>query len=614
MSTATAETVSPQAENLRAENEQIAGASISHQPTPVENSSQLVSEVIEPDFPREAAEKDLAAMAAREAESKVAELLAERYGIVDCPPHLAGLALEHCRQADQHLRQNAAASVFAARNLDRFRRVDGLGWFGWDGTRFKPVDGDAAALEAVLETLRSLKRVGREVEETKTDLSGNERTVTKFVSKYDDYQLKNDETNAARKAILEGAGTRKGVFTSYRDLDANPYLLNCSNGTLDLRTLELRPHDPADLITKSTGVPYVLGATSELWEAFLETSLPDPEVRGFVQRAAGLALIGEQVEHSMLVHHGQGRNGKGVFYQAKGHALGDYFHHASSDLFDFTPNSDANSAKPAMLELMAKRYVTLSETGKNVRIDTARLKALTGGDPITGRNLYSKTSVTFEPSHSIELISNYLPRLPDDDPAVWARVVAVPWDVVIPKEDQDPGLPKKLQGEAPAILAWMVEGLRDYQARGGLDAPAAVQAKTDAYREEQNVVVRFLEEMCDDDVDKQADMTPHAQLFEGFKDWCQREGVYRAQRLSGKDFVAALGRLGYVGKHTNRGNVYGIKLVAPDAEKQASGSGYEAAVERATQPVPQPARELTKEEQKAKAIADMERQLAALDG
>lgn len=609
MSTATAETVSPQAENLRAQNERVASASISHQSTPIENGSQLVSEVIEPDFLREAAEKDLAAMAAREAERKRTERLKE-YGITDCPPHLMVLALAHCWQATQHLRQNAASYEFAARGLERFRYVEGLGWHCWSGTHWEVDEGDARALGAVLETLRALHKVG-EMREVR--LPGVKEPVLKFVSRYEDYGLGNDESTAARRSILDGASIHKGIFTSYRDLDADPYLLNCSNGTLDLRTLELRPHDPADLITKSTGTPYVPGTTSELWESFLETSLPDPEVRGFVQRAAGLALIGEQVEHSMLVHHGQGRNGKGVFYQAKGHALGDYFHHASSDLFDFTPNSDANSAKPAMLELMAKRYVTLSETGKNVRIDTARLKALTGGDPITGRNLYSKTSVTFEPSHSIELISNYLPRLPDDDPAVWARVVAVPWDVVIPKEDQDPGLPKKLRGEAPAILAWMVEGLRDYQARGGLDAPAAVQAKTDAYREEQNVVVRFLEEMCDDDVTKQADMTPHAQLFEGFKDWCQREGVYRAQRLSGKDFVAALGRLGYVGKHTNRGNVYGIKLVAPDAEKQASGSGYEAAVERATQPAPQPARELTKEEQKAKAIADMERQLAALD-
>ncbi len=108
-------------------------------------------------------------------------------------------------------------------------------------------------------------------------------------------------------------------------MDADPYLVNCANGTLDLRSMQLRPHDPTDRITKVTAGAYRPGETGTgAWAEFLQQVLPDEDVRVFLQRVVGVALLGKVVEHVLPILTGTGANGKGVFYGALLHALGDY--------------------------------------------------------------------------------------------------------------------------------------------------------------------------------------------------------------------------------------------------------------------------------------------------
>ncbi|MFV0435703.1 MAG: phage/plasmid primase, P4 family [Leucobacter sp.] len=450
---------------------------------------------------------------------------------------LIGLSEEHSTHA-------RLAYRFAADALDRFVHVTGLGWHFYDGARWTVDEGNKRVAAALLETIRGVP-IGTL---TQPELDALNR-------------------NSGLRGTLEVAESIGALSVHYTKLDADPWALNCQNGTLDLRTMALREHSPTDFITKVTNAPYDPSARSELWERFLESSLPDPEVRGFVQRCSGIALVGKQLLHHLLVHHGAGRNGKGVFYQAKGHALGDYWHHAASDLFDVERGSSPNGAKPAMLALRGARYVSLSETAKQVKIDTARLKALTGDDNITGRMLYSNVTVQFAPSHWIELISNFLPQLPDDDNAVWERVQAVPWDVVIPREERDPELPEKLKAEGAAILAWMVAGLVEYNDRG-LDAPEAVTAKTATYREDQNDLKRFIEDCCEE-APTTRDELSMAKLREAYVGWAQREGIWKSKVLDTREFKTALEKLGYSVVKTNRGMSCGLRLaVLEDANDE----------------------------------------------
>ena len=324
------------------------------------------------------------------------------------------------------------------------------------------------------------------------------------------------------------------------DLDADPYLLNFANGTLDLRTLELRQHDPADRITKVTRAAYDPDATSAAWTAFLEKVLPDKEIREYLQRVAGVALLGRVVEHNLVILAGKkGRNGKGTLYLALCFALGDYADMASSELFMEHKSAGPSAATPGDMALRGRRLVIVSESGRGRAFDEARLKRLTGGDLIPARALYQE-QVTFRPSHLPLFVTNHLPKASGDDEAVWARLRVVPFDVVIPEAEQDPHLAEKFEAEAEAVLAWAVAGWKDYRARGEkLAEPPGVLVATKKYRNDSDDVGRFL----DDNrwIVKSAKATT-AVLHNGYLLWAKAEG---GEGVNLKEFGKVLDDKGY---------------------------------------------------------------------
>ena len=199
--------------------------------------------------------------------------------------------------------------------------------------------------------------------------------------------------------------------------------------------------------------------------------------------------------------------------------------------------SNPNGASPAQMSLRGKRLVVVSETERDHRLAVALMKNLTGGDPITARPLYGKP-VTFQPSHTSLMVTNYLPKVAGDDPAAWRRIRVVPFDVVIPPEQRDGQLGERLELDADAILAWAIAGYRDYQEQG-MNAPDAVKGATDAYMKDSDAVARFIEECC---LINQHMYVTTADAFERWVSWAITDG---AEPLSQKAFGQAMDRLGY---------------------------------------------------------------------
>lgn len=339
----------------------------------------------------------------------------------------ARAALEAIQEAKEvHRKQVRVAHEFAAREFGRMLYVVGIGWHVWDDRRWLFDEGGLMARAAVVACIRHLAERTAGDKELKADLA--------YCS-----------TAHGVRGVLELAAAlpRMGVLASR--VDADPYLLNCSNGVLDLQTLELRPHRPEDLMTKVTRAAYRPGVTSQEWTDFLVEVLPDPSVRTYLQTFFGVVLIGKVLEHIFTIATGTGRNGKGVTYTAASFALGDYAAVADPALMEVV-KANPNAPSPAFFELRGRRLVVLSETDARIRLSAATLKRLTGGDPIKARAL-RQDPIQFEPSHTFLMVTNHLPELPpkDTDPAVWARVRAVPFDVVIPPHRQDPRLPERLQ-------------------------------------------------------------------------------------------------------------------------------------------------------------------------
>lgn len=350
--------------------------------------------------------------------------------------------------------------------------VDGTGWHYWDGSRWAR-DKHGKRTHDLLEMLLNIS----------WGESMNDKTLQADV--------KASMSSHGSAGVLDLASRK--LFAA--ETDVNPYLLNCANGTLDLHTLELRPANPADLITKRTKAAYEPGAQSQRWNDFLESSLPDLDVRGFLQRYAGVGLVGRVLEHVLVVATGTGRNGKSVLAEALSNTFGDYSVHASNDLLVSSRHGGKSAGELAqMMQLRGARWAVMSELERGSKLAESTMKQLTGGDTINAKHM-GQNPVNFEPSHSFFMLTNDLPEVDPRAQAVWARMRVVPFEVSF-EGREDTTLSADLETCLEAILAWAVAGLAQYQQAGRLIAPAKVKATTDGYRDQNDALTQFIAEEC----------------------------------------------------------------------------------------------------------------------
>lgn len=403
---------------------------------------------------------------------------------------------------------------------DKLMYVRGLGWHYWYSNRWIE-DKTGRAERYVFATLKKAHKESFGDEHLKSD-------------------VRKCETSAGIDGVLKLASKMSEFAFTADDLDSEPYLLNVANGTLDLLTMELRPHDPADRITKTCDARYNPASPGEAWSRFLERSLPDPEVRCFLQRYVGQALVGRTMEHALAILTGTGRNGKGVWDRAINKALGGY---AISVRPELLLSRDGQHTTDEM-DLMGVRWVTMSEIDKGRVLADATVKRLTGGDTIRARRM-RQDSVEFEPSHALAMITNYLPKTGSDDEAIWARLKVIPFDVVIPPEEQDPHLNEKLDLELDAVLSWAIQGWVDYQAKG-LAAPAKVLNRTAAYRSDTDGVSLFLEDRC---IKGPGYNVAIEALWKTWEGWAYDTG-FTKQAPTKRDFNAVLEARGFQQKNS----------------------------------------------------------------
>lgn len=352
------------------------------------------------------------------------------------------------------------------------------------------------------------------------------------------------ESAAGVNGALTLAGTEKEIALDPADLDKDPCLLNCANGTLDLRTGELRAHDPADLITKMTGAAYDPDAEGPAFTAFLERVQPDPRMRDYLARLIGHALEGRVLEHILPIFHGDGANGKGTFTGAVLAALGDYADAADPDLL----NARTFDAHPTgVADLFGLRLAVLHESDAGRRLAEATVKRLTGGDRLKARRM-REDFWHFEPSHTFFMLSNHKPVVTGQDEGIWRRLRLVPWDVVIPAEERDDRLGEALRAETGHVLAWLVRGYQDWRADGFAD-PDQVTEATAAYRAGSDDLGRFLDQQT---IAGPGFHVRSSELYAAWVKWCATEGVEAGsnkaftERLQNRGFDTQRSRVGII--------------------------------------------------------------------
>jgi len=391
------------------------------------------------------------------------------------------------------------------RHKDNLRYCRALGgWHYWDSRKWCE-DELNQAQELAVDTVKGIHA------EAATALDSDDR---KQLSRH---AIASESRNKL-DALLAVASSRPEFARSPQDFDSQPYLLTVGNGTLDLETGKLRKPDRNDHCTQGLDTNYKPEAKAPQWEAFLERVLPDAEVRAFVQRAAGWSLTGDTSPQQFLLLHGSGANGKSVLLSTLSWLLQDYAANTPSQTL--MAQRFSGGATDDLARLRAVRMVTASETGDGDRLDTARVKALTSSEPVTARHLYGK-HFEFVPRFSLWLATNHLPTVKEQDYGLWRRVALVQFPVTIEPADQDRYLERKLRDEAEGILAWCVRGWQDFQKRGGLAAPPAVELQVEAYRESQDRLAPFLEACVVESPDARC---TKKELYGAYCQWWDNEG------------------------------------------------------------------------------------------
>jgi P4 family phage/plasmid primase-like protien len=366
-----------------------------------------------------------------------------------------------------------------------------------------------------------------------------------------DWALKWESATLTR-ACLELARCEVPVLPA--DLDRGDYLLNVKNGTLDLRTGELRPHRREDLITKLAPVEYDPGRGCPEWLMFLERVMGgNVGLIDYLQRVVGYALTGDVSEQCLWFFYGKGANGKSTFLGAVKDLLGDYGCQAVSELL-MARNSEAHPTERA--DLAGRRFVATIETDQGKRMAEALMKQLTGGDTLKARKM-RQDFVELRPTWKVFLAANHKPTVRGTDLAAWRRIKLVPWTVTIPDAEKDRHLPAKLRAEWPGILRWAVEGCLEWQRRG-LDEPDEVRQATAAYQAEQDTLGAFLAECCF--VHREAKVKA-SELLEAY---CRFSGE---KDLKSPTFNARMADKGFESKRVTAGYFYlGVALNGGDYE------------------------------------------------
>lgn len=300
---------------------------------------------------------------------------------------------------------------------------------------------------------------------------------------------------------------RSSLTVKAEELDQNPWLLNFRNGTMNLRTGQLQPHRKEDFITKLVDHDFNPEATCPTWMKFLDRIMgggPDAgendlktaaEMTSYLQRALGYSLTGTTREKAVFMCFGTGNNGKSTMLATVGDLIPEYRTQIQIDTLMTKAGSETNTTQADLADLRGARFVQTSETEEGQSLAAGKLKRITQGmGKIKACRKY-ENPVEFEETHKLWMDANHKPILTDSSDSTWNRLHVIPFKVVIPPEEIDPDLPKKLKVESEGILAWLVQGAEAYVSNG-LQPPAIVMGARDEYRQDQDHLSDFIAECC----------------------------------------------------------------------------------------------------------------------
>lgn len=364
----------------------------------------------------------------------------------------------------------------------------------------------------------------------------------------------NTMSKSPSPAMAKWARSNPKIAVLREQFDQRRHLITLENGIFDLDTATFtNGHDPKLLLTKKLGIVYDKDAKSQRWDSFLAQVLPGQDIRGYIQRAAGLTLLGNADERALFLLHGKSGTGKSQFIRVMELLFGDFAETATAATFNAT--SKTVTLTNDLNDLRGKRFVSLSELDQDEKLNESLVKRLTGGDTAKSRGMYQENR-QWRVEFMMWMATNYLPRLSSDDNAIWKRVKPIEFPTEVANLGPEVrGLAESIFAEeSSGILNWLLEGVRMYQEHG-LDDLKQITEAVATYRRDVDSVAQFIDTAAEEGliVQEQAAQMPSRTLHTMYQGWCQGNGV---RWLGERRFCQRMESLGFERKRTNTGTVW----------------------------------------------------------
>jgi putative DNA primase/helicase len=413
-------------------------------------------------------------------------------------------------------------------------------WLWWTGTHWQR-DAKSAIHQAAKATARSIRGEALQA-------------PPEIYARISEWAARS-ESRWRLEAMVVLAGSEKAVAREASDFDRDPWVLNCSNGTLDLLSGEFQQHSRGDLLTKCLPVEYSPDAACPMWNEFLSKVQPSEEVRSYLQRAAGYSLSGSVEEQCLFFLYGLGANGKTTFLETLKFLLSDYAIRVQSRALLSKSWKSGAGPTPNIARLKGARIAMTSELESGGYLDESLVKDLTGGDTLVARHLHANL-FEFLPTHKIWMAGNHKPGIRGRDLAIWRRIRLIPFGVTIPPDEQDKRLMSKLRAEAPGILNWAVEGFRLWRS-DSLGEPLEVVQATRDYEAEMDRMGEFVETCCTKGPGLKV---RSSHLYQAYSDWCK---MRKMMPLNAQNFRRGIADRGFTSaKKSGYSHFLGIALKA----------------------------------------------------
>jgi len=407
------------------------------------------------------------------------------------------------------------AHRLVAQHGHELRYVQEWGWMVWDGRRWD-LDRTGAVMRRAKATALAIA--------AEAETAPDDKAVAKILA-----WARASQSRGRLEAMIALAMSEPGIATRTECFDTHDWLLNCRNGTLDLRSGALRPHRHEDLLTRLVDVDYDPQAQCPTWETFLDRIMAGNRgLTGYLQRAVGYALTGDTGEQAMFLLYGTGANGKSTFLEVIRTIAGDYGR--QTDPTTFLARQGGDRIPNDIARLAGARFVSAIEVEEGRRLSEVLIKQVVSGDTLTARFL-NREFFEFRARFKLFLAANHRPVVRGTDEGIWRRLRLIPFTVTIPKPERDRTLLSRLVQELPGILAWAVRGCLAFN-QGGLADPPEVLAATESYRSEMDIVGGFIADRCV--------IAGHARaecgaLYAAYTGWCEENGEHAvSQRRFGQ--------------------------------------------------------------------------------